>query len=394
MALRIVACAASLLLVVGCIRGPDTPEPDGGTPAVTPAVDAGVDAGAPLRGPEVGTGDHSPSSIVLTEIAGPSAGLKQPRDLAFNPLRPDELWVVNHDDDSAVIVSDTLAESLTFERRKDAYAVHFMAEPSAIAFGAAETTIGKPGTFATCGESRNTYDHSQPHNDFMGPTLWSSDLSVFAMLNPNGLGSHLDMLHNSPLCMGIAHESANAYWTFGGLSESIVRYDFAVDDGIGNDDHSDGTAFEYVTGQVKYAPEIPSHLAYDAKTGLLYIADTGNYRIVKLDTKTGTRGAALAKMEPMAEYRRMNDAVLTEVVPEASGHLLLPSGLELHNDLLYVSDYSNGRISVFTLEGERVNWVDTGLPAGALAGMAFGTDGKLYLVDRVGDRVLRIDPKP
>jgi hypothetical protein len=38
-----------------------------------------------------------------------------------------------------------------------------------------------------------------------------------------------------------------------------------------------------------------------------------------------------------------------------------------------------------------VNWLDTGL-FNALSGMAFGPDGKLYLVDMTGDRVLRIDP--
>src|SRR5205823_1631039 len=109
--------------------------------------------------------------------------LKVPRALAFNPMRPDELWITNYGDDSMVIVHATTSDSSRkSERRKDGYALHFMAKPSSIAFGQNHTSsrVGKPGTFATCQESRNTYDDTQPPNDFMGPTLWSSDLSIFA----------------------------------------------------------------------------------------------------------------------------------------------------------------------------------------------------------------------
>ena len=42
--------------------------------------------------------------------------------------------------------------------------------------------------------------------------------------NPHDLGSHLDMLHNTPLCMGIAHEAANRYWVFGGLKGSVAGF--------------------------------------------------------------------------------------------------------------------------------------------------------------------------
>jgi sugar lactone lactonase YvrE len=40
----------------------------------------------------------------------------------------------------------------------------------------------------------------------------------------------------------------------------------------------------------------------------------------------------------------------------------------------------------------QVNYLDTGLPAGSLSGMAFGPDKKLYFVDVLGGRVLRVDP--
>ena len=301
---------------------------------------------------------------------------------------------MNDGDDSTVIVHDASTGTPTAERRKDGYALHFMAKPSAIDFGQDATTIGKPGTFATCEESRNTYDDTKAPNDFMGATLWSSDLTVFAEQNPNGLGSHLDMLHESPGCVGIAHEKDNVYWAFGGYKNEIVRYDFGKDNGIGNDDHSDGKALHYVRGLVKAVPGIAGHTFFRPEDGKLYIADTGNARIVALDTTTGTVGAKVTPKEPMAQDAMVNDAVLTEVVAN-DGTLQAPSGLEIRNDILYVSDNATSRITAFALDsGKVLNYLDTGLPVGALMGMAFGPDGKLYFVDATSNRVLRIDAKP
>jgi DNA-binding beta-propeller fold protein YncE len=84
-------------------------------------------------------------------------------------------------------------------------------------------------------------------------------------------------------------------------------------------------------------------------------------------------------------------APLEDVVPPGAG-LTNPSGLELRNGLLYVSDNSTGEISAWDLTGQKVNSFSTGLPAGSLAGINFGPDGKLYFVDMVGDRVFRLDP--
>lgn len=348
---------------------------------------------APAAVPASQLGDGTPESVRLTEVIGPTAGLSIPRDLAFNPLRPNELWVVNFGDDGMVIVTDVLADTPVSERRKDAAANHFMAKPSSIAFGEDETTMGVPGTFATCQESRNTYDDEEQPNDFMGPTLWSSDLSIFAKKDPNGLGSHLDMLHNSPLCVGIAHESANVYWTFSGRTNSVVKYDFGRDDGIGHDDHSDGDSWRYGLGAFKYEPGVPGHLVFDPADSMLYIADTGNGRIAKLDTKSGAMGRKLPTKEPNDLFAEMTDASITDVVA-GGGELQKPSGLELQDGYLFVSDNATSKITAFSKSGERVNQLDTRLPPGSLAGMAFGPDGKLYLVDMIGNRVLRVDAKP
>jgi hypothetical protein len=129
--------------------------------------------------------------------------------------------------------------------------MHFMPNPSALAFGGSWTSFGVPGTWATSAESNNG------GNNFMGPSLWSSNLSIFAVQNPYGLGSHLDMLHCSPYAMGIAWEKDNVYWVFGNTysggvyTADICRYDFVVDHNVGQDDHSDGIKHHYVSGQVK-----------------------------------------------------------------------------------------------------------------------------------------------
>ncbi len=377
-------CLVSTLLLaggIGCAAG----EVGAPNPSEVP------DEAPPVKASELGTGDHSPSSVRLTEIAGPAAKLNKPRDLAFNSRRPDELWVVNLGDESVTIIFDASTDARRTDWRKDADAMHFMANPSSISFGADDTTFGVPGTFATCGESRNTYDSTKPPNDFMGPALWSSDLSIFAKKNPYRLGSHLDMLHDSPNCMGIAHESANVYWAFGGQANAILKYNFVADHGVGKDDHSDGQSWEYVRGQVKYVPGIPSHLAFDPADSMLYVADTGNARVARLDTTSGTRGIKLATKEPRAGFWRINDAVLTDAVPASAG-LVAPSGVEIKGEYLYVSDSATSRITAFTRSGEQVNYLDTGLPSGSLSGMAFGPDGRIYFVDILGNRVLRIEP--
>lgn len=227
----------------------------------------------------------------------------------------------------------------------------------------------------------------------MGPVLWSSDLEIYAKKDPIGLGSHLDMLHNSPLCMGIAWEQGNVYWTINGRDNSVVKYDFGADHNIGMDDHSDGASLEYVRGLIKRTEGVPSHLVFRSADSMLYIADTGNGRIAKLDTTSGVKGVRLpTKERQTGGHYRMNEAVLTDVVP--AGALTAPSGLEIHNDILYVSDNGTGRIVAFDLEGKELNSFDTGLGAGALGGLAFGPDGKIYFVDMAGSRVLRIDRNP
>jgi DNA-binding beta-propeller fold protein YncE len=325
-------------------------------------------------GPLIGVGDGSASSVTFTVIHEQDQQ-RRPSGLSFHTERPDELWVVNYMDDSVIIIQNPGQPNMTSTRRKDPAAGHFMHFPTAISFGV-------NNSWGVCGENDGG------GNDFTGPSLMPADLAIFAKQTPDGLGSHLDMLHASPFCMGIAHERDNVYWIVDGQNGAIVRYDFVMDHGPGNDDHSDGVIQFYAMGQIKRLAKVPSNLVFDPSDGQLYVADTGNKRIVALDTKSGTVGAAMPSLEPAIPHRMMGD-VLVELV--APGTLEAPSGITLKDKFLYVTDQATSAIHAFDLTGKLVRSLDTGLPAGSLAGLTVGPDGKIYFVDSNTSRVLRID---
>ena len=67
--------------------------------------------------------------------------------------------------------------------------------------------------------------------------------------------------------------------------------------------------------------------------------------------------------------------------------------LEIHKGLIYVTDAATSTFHVFDKTGKLLRSLDTGLPAGSLAGFAFGPADKIYFTDKVAGRVLRIDPQ-
>ena len=116
-------------------------------------------------------------------------------------------------------------------------------------------------------------------------------------------------------------------------------------------------------------------------------ADTGHGRIVALDTKSGTPGGEVVAYDPIVTHVRVSGAKLDVIVDSA--RLGAPSGLTLHEGILFVTDSS--RIIAYDLAGHLLARLETGLPAGSLAGIAIGPDGRAYFADRSSGRVLRID---
>ena len=135
---------------------------------------------------------------------------------------------------------------------------------------------------------------------------------------------------------------------------------------------------------------VPSHLFYEAEDKQLYVADTGHKRILKLDTTSGTLGKSFPGQETIKARKYMDGAVLTELVPP--GTLETPSGIEVQDGFVFVSDNATSKFYAFDAQGQIVRTLDTGLPAGSLAGFTFGPDGKIYFVDMISGRAYRIDP--
>ena len=342
-------------------------------------------------GAEIGTGDGSPTSVTFTEIYGGGKRSQEFVDLSFTEKDPTQLWVLAYGDSTVHVGSGVTAESNgTWKEWYDPAAPHFMYKPPAIA-------MGVDGFWGTCGDNANEQNDPRGANEpnyFMGPAMFTTDFDVFTTQNPETrLGSHYDMLHNTSFCRGIAHQEANIYWTFNGQLGAIEKYNFNSPHEPGGDDHSDGEIYRYVEGQVKGVEGVSSHLFYDASDKMLYIADTGNKRIARLDTTSGTENGRLPlRNEPLKKSAVMKGGVIEDVVPE--GVLEQPSGIEIRNDLIYVTDTATSTFHVFDKTGKELRRLETGLSKGSLSGFTFGPDGKIYFTNRNGGKVIRIDPEP
>jgi len=312
--------------------------------------------------------------------------MRTPRDLEFNPWTGD-LWVLNRANDTTIVFEDPKnGESI---RIKDSVANHFQEEVSSMAFGAEFDT---EGSWASCQESRNTYDDQAPPNDFMGPALWPSDLDYYGKdlqgtpADGGTLGSHIDMLHASPNCMGIAWHGKNKYWVFDGANGHVVYYDFARDHGYGWDDHDDGVVRRFPEAEVTRVNNVPGHMHVDPDTGWLYVADTGAGRVFRLDTRSGEMVRPLqAFNEPLAEYSEWGGASVEVVTTDVD----TPAGLTIANGRLFVGDYATGEILAIDLATlEEVDRIKT--PATGLMGIEVSPEGELYYVDGNADELVVI----
>ena len=335
-------------------------------------------------------------------IATDGDDLNVPRDLEFHPSssRQNELWVVNRATDSVTIIHSAGLAGQSSENRQDAYGNHFMEEVSAFAFGQDHSEFDY--IFASAQETRNTYNGQQPPNNFMGPALWPSSLSHFAMENqqPGGpLGSHLDMLHESPNGMGIAHDSGNAYWYNDGYYGELVYYDFHDDHDTGGDDHDDGVVRRYTEITPTRSVGVPGHMVLDKANGILYIADAGAGRVLWVNTDdpttttTDIMGSSTQMDSELAEYSEITDVEWGVLASSLSS----PSGIALHGDTLFVSQNGNGKIGAYELANDgksatHMKTVDTN--ANSIMGLEVGPGDKLWYVDAGLNRVIRIDPFP
>ena len=341
---------------------------------------------------------NSPFTVSLIQGIE-SDGLFKPRDLDFHTLpgRINELWVINENSasfdpnfgGSTVTYYNAGSNEQWVDYRKDSYSGHFMHTASAISFS-------DNGGFA------NTLDvqdaNGNPNGYFSGCTLWDSDTSIYARVNQNGplLGSHWDMIHQSPFSVGIAAESENIYWLFDGYHSTIVKYDFQEphpDHEHGGEDHTDAIVYRYDEIIVNRVSGLSSHMVLDKDNEHLYVCDTGNQKIVRVNTDAGEISYNLNPYgENLQGYYSMAGAQYQTIIDSG---LTLPTGIDIYENYLIVSDYSNGDIIFYDLDNLGINQELKRLHTDRendVMSIKVGPDGTIWYVGTNTNKLIQIIP--
>ena len=331
--------------------------------------------------------------VTVTTLAGPSDGINAPLDLDFNrsPLHPTDLWVVTTDDRGygiAILHEATDPARRTLRLKKDSRASHFMWRTQAIA-------MGSNGTFATMQNGQN--GGFDPFYQFMGPTLWSADTAVFASRYQEErriLASHLDMLHQSPMGLGIAHDHDNVYWITDGYYNTVHRYDYHDPHEVGGTDHRDGRIRRYTDANITLGERgRPGHVAFDDEHRWLYIVDPGKDRVIRFDTRTGTEQRNLVppdeSRENLASFTEWSGATVEELITDGIGE---PVGIAVDANRLFVGDRTTGKIYVYGINDDGIEPLGTiATEAQELLGLTIGPDQRLWFVDRQAGTINRLD---
>jgi hypothetical protein len=302
--------------------------------------------------------------------------------------------------------------------RKDALAYHYMTHVSGIAFGGGGDN-GTAAEFATCQDSTNRYGAAEAWdaardwrwenanrtdaaaeaaegtagNNFMGPSLWR--VASYAVDNQqygpekwhkdadgrSRYGSHIDMLHQSPRCVGITFDGSGrrssgtddhpmrSYWAVDDgwgaplRHGPVVHYDFDLDHGEGGSNHTAARVVRYRGFMLTRVPGVASQPVFDPAQRMLYVADAGGGRVVKINVSAGVINET--DVPPFAVQMHALTSYKYADVPAAAswslgaGVLGHPSGLALRVEgttgeaVLFVSDFGTSKIHVlFAANGE------------------------------------------
>lgn len=334
----------------------------------------------------LGGGTHDLARVRIETIATSEDGLDAPTDVAIQSDIPGNLWITNRNKDGITIVFDVdTSEGSSRDVTGAPGSTHFLVQPSAIAFGV-------EGRMATAHDT-DERTQSSTDEDFMGPTLWTTDTNEF----DGGHASHYDMMHNSPNAQGIAWERDNIYWVADGYHGSLTRYDFQMDHDAGGEDHSDGIIERHVEGALGYIDGVPGHLEIDHASSRLFACDPANHRVLWLDIATGERRGSLDDNYDFSEAYFMEGTdfdVFVDAANLTDVRMLEPSGIALGNGHVYVSDHGNTHLYAFDLSGNLVDWIDLSpmAPEGGLGGVAVDAAGRIYVTVMGANQLLRLSP--
>jgi len=330
-------------------------------------------------------------STVLTE----NDGILRPIDLDFNSsyFNSNDLWVVNSANNgfhTVTIAHDIATPKQSIVSKADSRRGHFMWRTQGIAFGT-------NGTFATAqnGQQGTYLGVNYDQYLFMGPTLWSADTAIFASKHQGVtpmLGSHLDMLHQSPFNLGIAHDNGNKYWVSDARYNDICSYDFQNPHEVGGTDHRDGIIRRYKDVSVNTGNYgIPAHLVLDKESNWLYYIDAGNKQVKRLDIKSGAVGEELDmppfSAELIQSYKEVIGGIVEIVVPASTE---TPVGIDIRDGILYVSYYDTGNIRLYSIQNNfsEIETISTNSPG--VMGLKVSQNGEIWVVNHDNSSVLKI----
>jgi sugar lactone lactonase YvrE len=140
----------------------------------------------------------------------------------------------------------------------------------------------------------------------------------------------------------------------------------------------------------------PTAIAVD-QDGHLYIADTMNHRVRRVDAKTGL----ISTLAGVGQPRFSGDGG-----PSVNAGLNEPAALAVHGTRVYIADQSNNRVRMIDVATEIITTVagtglagynGDGMPAAEASlagpsGVAVGADGTLYIADTFNGRIRGVDP--
>jgi len=134
-------------------------------------------------------------------------------------------------------------------------------------------------------------------------------------------------------------------------------------------------------------------MVLDNETGYLYICDTGNQRIIKMNTNTGTINYSLTPYgENIEGYYSMIGAQYETIIDSG---LVLPTGIDIYENYLIVSDYSNGDIIFYDLDNLGINQELKRLHTDRendLMSIKVGPDGTIWYVGTNTNELIQIIP--